>query len=211
MTPPRDRPQAPVQPQPPLVEQPQILRRPPQAAVAIPPLPEEAGERAINVIHLEAKGKEKVKEPKVMPVERTRTKKARVSKEVTGPLVSMETEEEGTSKKERKKRGAYFELRWSLWLQFLMGMGLRTKKISKMEKKERGRREGKGREEKKGVEEERESSEESRGESREEAKITKEGHKGREIGTYSSRIRYTYRGVSQTSTTDIISDAGHNV
>ena len=55
------------------------------------------------MIHLESKGKEKVEEPKVMPVERTRTKKARVSEEVTGPPVSMETEEEGTSKKKRKK------------------------------------------------------------------------------------------------------------
>ena len=74
VTPPRDRPQAPAQPQPPVV-QPQILRQP-QAAAAIPPLPEVAEERAVNVIHLEAKGKEKMKEPKVMPI-----KKARVSED----------------------------------------------------------------------------------------------------------------------------------
>ena len=106
MTPPRDRPQAPVQPQPTPVEQPQILRHPPQAAAAIPPLPEEAGERGVNVIHLESKGKKKVEEPKVMPVERKRTKKSRVSEEVTGPSASMETKEEGTSKKKRKKRAS---------------------------------------------------------------------------------------------------------
>ena len=69
-------------------------------------MPKEANERAVNVIHLEAKGKEKVKEPKVMPVERTRTKKAQVSEEVIGPSVSMETKEEGTSKKKRKKRAS---------------------------------------------------------------------------------------------------------
>ena len=106
MTPPRDRPQAPVQPPPSPVEQPQILRRPPQVAAAIPPLPKEPGERVVNVIHLESKGKEKVGEPKVMPIERTRTKKARVNGEVTGPLASMETKEEGTSKKKRKKRAS---------------------------------------------------------------------------------------------------------
>ena len=105
VTPPRDRPQAPAQPPP--VVQPQILRRPPQAAAAIPPLPEETGERAVNVIQLEAKGKEKAKEPEVMPVEKTRVKKAWVSEEVTGPPASMETEEEGTSKgKKRKKRAS---------------------------------------------------------------------------------------------------------
>ena len=49
--------------------------------------------------NLEGKGKEKEKEPEVMPI-----KKARVSEEVTGPPASMETEEEGTSKKKRKKR-----------------------------------------------------------------------------------------------------------
>ena len=58
-------------------------------------------ERAVNVIQLEAKGKEKVKEPDVMPI-----KKARVSEEVTGPPASQMMEEEGTSKdaKKRKKR-----------------------------------------------------------------------------------------------------------
>ena len=96
VTPPRERPQAPAQPQPPVV-QPQILRQP-QAAAAIPPLPEVNEERAVNVIQLEAKGKEKIKEPDVMPI-----KKARVSEEVSGPPASMMTDNEGTSKK-RKNR-----------------------------------------------------------------------------------------------------------
>ena len=100
VTPPRDRPQAQPQVQP--VEQPQILRRPPQAAATIPPLPETAGERAVNVIQLETKGKEKMKEPEVMPIQ-----KARLSEEVIGPLASMDTEEEGTSKgKKRKSRAS---------------------------------------------------------------------------------------------------------
>ena len=60
-------------------------------------------ERAVNVIQLEAKGKEKVREPDVMPI-----KKARVSEEVTGPPASQMMEEEGTSKdaKKRKKRSS---------------------------------------------------------------------------------------------------------
>ena len=100
VTPPRDRPQEPAQPQQPPTVQPQILRRPPQAAVAIPPLPEEVEERAVNVIQLESKDKEKIKEPEVMPI-----KKARVSEEASGPPASMETDGEGTSKK-RKKRAS---------------------------------------------------------------------------------------------------------
>ena len=94
VTPPRDRPQAPAQSQ--------ILRQP-QATTAIPPLPEVNEERAVNVIQLEAKGKEKVREPDVMPI-----KKARVSEEVTGPPASQMMEEEGTSKdaKKRKKRSS---------------------------------------------------------------------------------------------------------
>ena len=96
VTPPRERPQAPVQP--PLAAQPQILRRP-QPAAAIPPLPEAAEERAVNVIQLESKGKEKVKEPEVMPI-----KKARVSEEVTGPPASMAVDEEGTSKDAKKRK-----------------------------------------------------------------------------------------------------------
>ena len=52
----------------------------------------------MNVIHLESKGKEKVEEAQVMPIEREKTKKARISEEVTGPSASMEIEEEGTSK-----------------------------------------------------------------------------------------------------------------
>ena len=89
VTPPRERPQVPAQPQPPLV-QPQILRQP-QAAVAIPSLPKVAEERAVNVIQLEAKGKEKMKELEVMPI-----KNARVSEEVTRPPGSVMMEEEGT-------------------------------------------------------------------------------------------------------------------
>ena len=60
-------------------------------------------ERAVNVIQLEAKGKEKIREPDVMPI-----KKARMSEEVTGPPTSQIMEEEGTSKdaKKRKKRSS---------------------------------------------------------------------------------------------------------
>ena len=97
VTPPRDRPQA-LAPPPPPVVQPQVLRRPPQPVAEIPPLPEETDERAVNVIQLESKGKEKVAEPEIMPVKRMVAKKARVSKDVTEPLASMDTEEEGTSK-----------------------------------------------------------------------------------------------------------------
>ena len=66
-------------------------------------MPEVAEERAVNVIQLEAKGKEKMKEPEVMPI-----KKTRVSEEVTGPPTSAMMEEEGTSKdpKKRKKRSS---------------------------------------------------------------------------------------------------------
>ena len=55
------------------------------------------------MIQLEAKGKEKIREPEVMPI-----KKARVSEEVTGPPASQMMEEEGTSKdaKKRKKRSS---------------------------------------------------------------------------------------------------------
>ena len=67
---------------------------------------DEAGKRAVNVIHLESKGKEKVEEEEVMPVERAKTKKAQVSEELIGPSASMENEEEGTSKKKRKKRAS---------------------------------------------------------------------------------------------------------
>ena len=75
--------------------------------MTIPPLPEENGERAVNVIHLEAKEKEREKEPEMMPVKKARVKKARVSKEGTRPPASMETDEEGTSTaKKRKKRAS---------------------------------------------------------------------------------------------------------
>ena len=76
------------------------MRRP-QPAAEVPPLPEAADERAINVIQLETKGKEKIKEPEVMPI-----KKARVSEEVTGPPASMAMDEEGTSKKRKKSSSA---------------------------------------------------------------------------------------------------------
>ena len=56
-------------------------------------------ERAVNVIRIEEKGKEKMKEPEVMPV-----KKARVSQEVTGPPGCTIMDEEGTSKDARKRR-----------------------------------------------------------------------------------------------------------
>ena len=58
-----------------------------------------AEERAINVIQLEARGKEKMKEPDVMPI-----KKARVSEEVTGPPASAMMEEEDTSKDAKKRK-----------------------------------------------------------------------------------------------------------
>ena len=62
-----------------------------------------AEERAVNVIQLEAEGKEKMKEPDVMPI-----KKAQGSEEVTGGPASVMMEEEGTSKdaKKRKKRSS---------------------------------------------------------------------------------------------------------
>ena len=57
---------------------------------------------------MEAKGKEKVKEPEVMSIKKSTRKKARVSEEVTGPSTSMEIEEEGTSKgMKRKKRTSW--------------------------------------------------------------------------------------------------------
>ena len=78
VTPPRDRPQAPAPPPPPVV-QPQVLRQPPQPVAKIPPLPEEAGERAVNVIQQESKGKEKVMEPKIIAVNKAAARKARFS------------------------------------------------------------------------------------------------------------------------------------
>ena len=48
-------------------------------------MPKEASERAVNVIHLESKGKEKVEELEVMLVERKKIKKVCVSEEVIGP------------------------------------------------------------------------------------------------------------------------------
>ena len=90
----------PVRPQNPFPDvQTQILRHPPQATAAIPPLPEEPSEGAINVIQLETKGKEKVKEPEVMPI-----KRARMSEDSTNPPASMETKEGATSGKKQKSR-----------------------------------------------------------------------------------------------------------
>ena len=103
VTPPRDRPQAPAPPPPPIVPQ-QVLRRPPQPVAEVPPLPEEAGERAVNVIQLESKGKEKVAEPEIVAVKRTAAKKARYSEEARGPPSSMDIEEEGTSKSAKRKK-----------------------------------------------------------------------------------------------------------
>ena len=85
LTPPRARPpppplQGPILQQPPMV-QPQIIRPPmaPQPVMEIPPLPSNnGGERAVNIIRLEDKGKEKMKEPVVMQI-----KKARFSGEAT--------------------------------------------------------------------------------------------------------------------------------
>ena len=82
----------------------QVLRRPPQPVAKVPPLPEEADERAVNVIQLESKGKEKVVEPEIVAVKRTAAKKARFSEEASGPPSSMDTEEEGTSKSAKRKK-----------------------------------------------------------------------------------------------------------
>ena len=67
-------------------------------------MPKETNDRAINVIHLEAKDKEKVKELEVMPIKKSTTKKSQVSEEVTEPIASMETEEEDTSKGMKQKK-----------------------------------------------------------------------------------------------------------
>ena len=68
-------------------------------------MPEEASERAVNVIQLESKGKEKVTEPEIIAVKRTAAKKSQFSEEASGPPSSMDTKEEGTSKgAERAKR-----------------------------------------------------------------------------------------------------------
>ena len=45
-------------------------------------------------------------EPEIMPVKRAIAKKARVSKDVTGPPASMDTKEEGTSKGAKRKKRA---------------------------------------------------------------------------------------------------------
>ena len=90
------------------------MRRPPQAVAAIPPLPNEVGERAINVIQLESKGKEKVEEPELTPgkkatipeVMEVKKNKTRVTEEMSSPPASMETEEDATTSKKRKKRSS---------------------------------------------------------------------------------------------------------
>ena len=82
----------------------QVLRRPPQPVAEVPPLLEEADERAVNVIQLESKGKEKVVEPEIIAVKRSVAKKARFNKEASGPPSSMDTEEEGTSKSAKWKK-----------------------------------------------------------------------------------------------------------
>ncbi|MCO5557281.1 hypothetical protein L7F22_010842 [Adiantum nelumboides] len=82
VTPPRARPPPQIQPQilqnPQMVAQLQVLQRSvsPQPVAEIPPLPNNNGERAVNVISIEGKGKAKMIEPCVMPI-----KKARMSEE----------------------------------------------------------------------------------------------------------------------------------
>ena len=56
------------------------------------------------MIQLKSKGKEKVTEPKIIAFKKAATKKARFSEEATGPLSSMDTEEEGTSKGAKRKK-----------------------------------------------------------------------------------------------------------
>ena len=56
------------------------------------------------MIELESNGKEKVMEPEIIAVRRAAAKKARFSKEATGPPSSMDTEEEGTSKGAKRKK-----------------------------------------------------------------------------------------------------------
>ncbi|MCO5584204.1 hypothetical protein L7F22_038127 [Adiantum nelumboides] len=99
VTPPRARPPPQIQPQilqnPQMVAQPQVLQRSeaPQPVAEIPPLLNNNGERAVNVISIEGKGKAKMIEPCVMPI-----KKARMSKEANLRRDTMETEDEaGTS------------------------------------------------------------------------------------------------------------------
>lgn len=57
----------------------------------------------VNVICLEAKGKEKAKIPEIMKVKK---KKTQFSDKTTGPLASMETEDEAALSKKRKKRSS---------------------------------------------------------------------------------------------------------
>ena len=47
-----------------------------------------------------------MKEPEIMPVKRVAAKKARVSKDVIRPPISMDTKEEGTSKGVKRKKRA---------------------------------------------------------------------------------------------------------
>ena len=103
VTPPPGRPQA-LAPPPPPIMQPQVLRQPPQPVAKIPPLPQETDNRAVNVIQLESKGKEKVMEPEIIAIKRTVAKKARFSEEASGPPSSVDTEEEGTSKSAKRKK-----------------------------------------------------------------------------------------------------------
>ena len=120
VTPLSGRPQAPTPPPPPIM-QPQVLRRQPQLAAKIPLLPKEADERVVNMIWLETKGKEKMKEPKIMPIKRTAAKKAQASKDVTGPLARMDTEEEGTSKGAKRKKRASSQRKITI-KDFLLGL-----------------------------------------------------------------------------------------
>ncbi|MCO5552640.1 hypothetical protein L7F22_006155 [Adiantum nelumboides] len=106
VTPPRARPPPQIQPQilqnPQMVAQPQVLQRSvaPQPVAEIPPLPNNNGERAVNVISIEGKGKAKMIEPCVIPI-----KKARMSEEANLRRDTMETKDEaGTSRREKKRK-----------------------------------------------------------------------------------------------------------
>lgn len=57
-------------------------------------MPEAAGGRVVNVIHIEAKGKERAKIPEVMEFKK---KKTRFNDEATGPSASMETEDKAAT------------------------------------------------------------------------------------------------------------------
>jgi len=72
----------------------------PQPIAKVPPLPNNSGERAVNVISVEEKAKGKMKKPVVVLI-----KKARVSKEASLKRDSMGMEDKvGTSRKDKKRK-----------------------------------------------------------------------------------------------------------